>query len=116
VRESALVRGRIGKEARIRAREGVGYFLKPLFGNEEHRGVGVHRLRALPDGDRPVPGAPVEDGLCHDEIEQRYPRIGDDGYGLILLICWHIDLVLLEGRYRDNCLIAAGPASNRLPT
>src|SRR5215211_1940596 len=66
--------------------EGVRYLLEPLFGNDGYRGVGIHRLCALPDGDEPLSGAPVEDGLCHDEVEQRYPGVGADGYGLILLL------------------------------
>ena len=36
----------------------------------------------------------IDDGLCRDEIEQRYPRVGDDSYGpILLLFSWHVDPV-----------------------
>jgi hypothetical protein len=49
---------------------GIGDLLEPLFGN-----VSVNWPRTLADRYRSVPGVPVEDGLCHDEVEQSYPRI-----------------------------------------
>src|SRR5829696_6066766 len=85
--------------------KGIGPLLEPLFGDEGHWRVGVHGLRAFPDGDRPVAGAPVENGFGDDEIEQSQPRVGDDGYGLILLlISWHIYLTPLCARARTDRL------------
>ena len=81
-------------------REGIGYFLEPLFRDDPHRSIGGNRLRALPDGDRAISGAhrqAVEDCLCRDEVKQRYAWVGDDGNGRILLVfCWHIGLVSLR--------------------
>jgi hypothetical protein len=86
---------------------GIGDLLEPLFGN-----VSANWPRTLADNsDCSVPGASVEDGLCHDEVEQSYPRIGDDGYGLVFLTTWQFDLELLSwkddqhklrGAFRDE--------------
>src|SRR5215203_2360324 len=94
-------------------REGAGHLLKPLFRNDPHQRVGAQGLRALADGDGSVAGAPVEDGLGRDEVEQRRPRVGDHGHGSLLVFPWHTGWLLLTIAVAASSCLTGGSQTGR---